>query len=130
MSTKDKWLWTYRVVRSLLFTAIAVVAVLYVGLYVTLSVPSVQEKVRQVACEELSALVGSRVEIGDVTINPFNEVVVRDLILYQPQPDGRQCLYVEKVGAGISIWDLLAHRRVIITYAELIGSLLYKSKCV
>lgn len=108
MSTKDKWLWTYRVVRSLLFTAIAVVAVLYVGLYVTLSVPSVQEKVRQVACEELSALVGSRVEIGDVTINPFNEVVVRDLILYQPQPDGRQCLYVEKVGAGISIWDLLA----------------------
>ncbi len=121
MSTKDKWLWTYRVVRSLLFTAIAVVAVLYVGLYVTLSVPSVQEKVRQVACEELSALVGSRVEIGDVTINPFNEVVLRDLILYQPQPDGRQCLYVEKVGAGISIWDLLAHRRVIITYAELIG---------
>ncbi|MDE7081478.1 MAG: translocation/assembly module TamB [Muribaculaceae bacterium] len=121
MSTKDKWLWTYRVVRSLLFTAIAVVAVLYVGLYVTLSVPSVQDKVRRVAIEELSALVGSRVEIGEVTINPFNEVVVRGLDLYQPQPDGRQCLHVEKVGAGISIWDLLAHRRVIITYAELIG---------
>ncbi|MDE5958402.1 MAG: translocation/assembly module TamB [Muribaculaceae bacterium] len=121
MSTRDKWLWAYRVVRSVLFTTIIFVAVVYVGLYVVLSVPAVQREVRDVARDELSRLVGSRVEIGDVTINPFSEVLLSDVELYEPAPQGTRCLHVDKIGAGISIWQLVMHREIIVTYAELIG---------
>lgn len=104
----------------MLFTAIIFVAVLYVGLYVTLSVPGVQRKVRDVACKQLSEFVGSKVNMGEVTINPFNEVVIYDLDLYEPGESDKLCLHVDKVGAGISIWNLIVNREIIITYAELI----------
>lgn len=121
MSAKEKWLWTYRVVRSVLFTAIIFVTVLYVGMYVTLSIPSVQRHIRDVAQRELSKLVGSHVAIGDVAISPFSEIVVSDIDLYEPDCDSPRCLHVDKLGAGISLWSLISDQKIIITYAELIG---------
>ncbi len=121
MSAKEKWLWGYRVMRSVLFIAVAFVAVLYIGLYVTLSIPAVQRSVRDVAQTELSKLVGSRVDIDAVDIYPFNEVVVRGVTLYQPADTLQRTLYVEKVGAGISLTSLIWRHRIVITYAELMG---------
>lgn len=127
MSHREQWKWVYKVVRSVLFTTIIFVGVLYVSLYVLLSVPSVQNKVREVAEQELSALFGSRLTIDEVSIYPFNEVVVEGVDLFEPSPSGDAggsgplVAHIDRVGAGISMFNLLFHRRIIITYVELLG---------
>lgn len=120
MSAKDKWKWFYRVVRSTLFTAIAVVVFLFAALYVLLSIPGVQSEVREIAEKELGAYIGSRIEIGEVSFYPFNEVVVCDVVLYEPGGKN-ECIKIERAGAGISLWDFLRYGRIVITYAELTG---------
>lgn len=119
MTTKEKWLWFYKVVRSVLFSAVVFVAAIFIGLYMILSLPAVQDRVRRIAETELSEFIGIRVEIGEVSIHPFNEVTVSRLDVYQP--DGQLCLHAEKVGAGISLWHLIADRSIVVTYAELLG---------
>ena len=41
----NRLLWTYRVVRSVLFTAVILVAFLYVASYILLSMPTVQRRI-------------------------------------------------------------------------------------
>lgn len=120
MSTKDKIKWTYRVVRSILFTAIVFVTFLFVSLYVTLSIPSVQNQVRKEAEKKLTELTGGEVSIGNVEIFPFNEVILSNVSLKEPATD-KKCIDIKRVGAGISLWNLVRYRKIVITYAELIG---------
>ena len=109
----------YRVTRSILFSAIGLIAALYLSLYIALSIPSVQNEVRSIAEKELSALFGSQLSIGKVEIFPFNEAVVYEVRLFTP--DGQLCASIEKLGAGIDLWHLVSRKKVEITYAELIG---------
>jgi len=109
----------YRVVRSVLFTAVLAIIALYVLLFILLSIPPVQEKVRDIAQRELSDFLKADVKIGRLIIYPFNEVIVKDVELYTPQH--QRCATIEKLGAGISLWDLITERRIILTYAELLG---------
>lgn len=120
MSQKEKWKWVYKVVRSLLFTTIAVVASLYVTLYILLSIPAVQDKIRTVAEDELSKLFTSTLTIDNVSIYPFNEVVIEGVALKEPNSD-TDCANIERLGAGISIWRLIAKKEIVITYVELLG---------
>lgn len=109
----------YRVARSVLFSAIALVGVIYIGLYVALSIPAVQDDIRDTVQRELTKFLGSDVRIGSVEIHPFNEAIVRDLVVRDRS--GLVCLHVEKVGAGINIGRLITEKRIELTYAELIG---------
>ena len=115
----NRLLWTYRVVRSVLFTAVILVAFLYVASYILLSMPTVQRRICRVAERELSALTGGRLTIGEADISPFNEVVVADVTLYEPATDS-VCAHIGKLGAGISLLDLFWRRRIVVTYAELL----------
>ncbi|MDE6272712.1 MAG: translocation/assembly module TamB domain-containing protein [Muribaculaceae bacterium] len=120
MSQTEKWKWVYKVVRSVLFTTVTFVAFLYVALYVLLSIPGVQTKIRNVAEEELSKLFTSTLKIDNVSIYPFNEVVVEGVTLYEPDST-TECVKIERLGAGVSLWKLLRDRKIVITYVELLG---------
>lgn len=120
MNTKEKWLWGYKVLRSLLFTTVLFIAALFLGIYIMLSLPFVQNKIRDIATEQLSLYFESKVEIGDVDIRPFNEVIIKDFNLYEPDGD-RRCVHADEVGGGISIWNLIVNRSIVVTYAEVIG---------
>lgn len=109
----------YRIVRSVILTAILFVAALYVCAYLLLSVPSVQRGIRDVAVNELSARLGCDISVGSLMIYPFNEAVLIDVNV--PDPDGRMCVHIDRVGAGINIWRLLSRRRIELTYAEIMG---------
>ena len=109
----------YRVVRSIIFTAVLAVGVIFVGLYVFLQFPPVQRAIKNRAQTELSQYLGGKVDIGDVSIHPFNEVVLNDVGI--DTPGGERCITVDKLGAGLDVWALLASRKIIITYVELIG---------
>ena len=103
----------YRVVRSILFTAVLAVGVLFVGLYVFLQFPPVQQAIKNKAQSELSGFIGGRVNIGDVSIHPFKELVLNDVGI--DTPDGEKCVRIDKLGAGLDLWSLIAGRKIIIT---------------
>ncbi len=110
---------TYKVLRSLLFTVIMIAVTVYVGLYVVLSIPSVQKAVKGRVEKEASAFIGSKVEIGSLKIFPFNEIRLSDVKIFTPKDE--KCIYVGTLGAGIHLWRLVYDREIEITYAEIIG---------
>lgn len=109
----------YRVVRSIIFSLILSAAGLFLLLYVTLSLPPVQQRVCSLAENELSRLLGTNVTIKEIDFSPFNQLELHEIRI--PDPDGKECIAADKIGAGISLWKLLYDREIVITYAELIG---------
>lgn len=110
----------YRVARSIVVT-LMVVAVLVVTLaYVLLNLPSVQNRLREAGEKELSRLTTANVVIGDIDISPFNQVIATDLAMTDPTT-GDTIATIDKVGAGISLYNLIIKRRLVFTFAEIIG---------
>ncbi len=98
---------------------IVFLVVVYVGLYVVLSIPSVHEKVKTRVCDEVSTLLGGKLQIESLKIRPFSEVILQDASLYSPA--GEKCAGIHKVAAGIDLWTLLIDRKLVLNYAEIIG---------
>lgn len=130
---------SYRVLRSVLFSAFLVVVGLYALLYIGSSIPALQNKGKEFAVRELSKLFDSEVEVGSIIFTPFNRVEINGVKLYEPidsvsginpinsvsginrvESKGKQCISIDKVGAGISLWRLL-RGEIVVTYAEIIG---------
>lgn len=109
----------YKVFRSIAFTIFWVVIGLFAGLYVSLSIPAVQNSLRKKAESELSAFLGGKVEIGNVILRPFNEVRFEEVSIYTPE--GQRCISVATLGAGISLWSLISSGRIVVNYAEVIS---------
>lgn len=105
--------------RSLIFAAIIAIAIFYIGIYLLFSAPPFQAYVKEVVEKELSSFLGSKVEIRSLILKPFNEAVVEGLNVQTPE--GANCLYIEKVGAGINLTKLIIDREIEITYGEIIG---------
>lgn len=109
----------YKVLRSILFTAVLVVIGIFAALYIALSVPAVQTAVRERAERELSSLLGGRVDIAGVDIMPFNEVRLHEVSIHTPSGD--RCISAARIGAGISLWQLMTTGDLEFTYAEIIS---------
>lgn len=116
----------YKVVRSILMTIIVTLVALYAILYIILSIPSVQNKIKTIGEEELSKVLTTEVSIGKLSIEPFNKIVLYDVSI--PDQKGNPILKAKKIGAGISIYNLLINQRFVFTYAEIIELNGYLSK--
>lgn len=102
-----------------MFSAILAVAGIYLILYVMLSVPSVQNAVRDIVVAELSQKTGGRLDVGRIEIFPFSEVRIHDIALYAP--DGEKCASLEMAATRLSLYTLLVDRKLEFSYAEIIG---------
>lgn len=109
----------YKVARGILFSVLLAVVGLYIIAYVLLSIPGFNNYIKNKAETELSNLIGSKVEIGDIRITPFNEVVVNHLTVFDLQNE--KCLEIETLGAGIRLWKLITEGEIELTYGEIIG---------
>lgn len=109
----------YKILRSILFTAILAVVGIYTLLYLFLSIPSVQQSIGDIAETELSKLLGTDIKIGDVSLSLKGGVVLKDVDV--PCPDKSKFATIEKLGVGIDFWELIIHQKIVITYAEIIG---------
>lgn len=109
----------YKVLRSLLFTLLALLFILPAALYVALSLPSTQRWLTGRTEQELSKLLNTKVDIDFIEFSPFNRVTLHRVTVM----DDRQtpALTVDRLGAGLSLWALVAHEKVVVNYAELIG---------
>ncbi|MDE7159533.1 MAG: translocation/assembly module TamB domain-containing protein [Muribaculaceae bacterium] len=108
----------YRIVRSVAFTVILFTVGLVSCLYVALSLPWTQRKVLDIACGELSGLLGGRVEAESMTVSLFDEILLRNVSL--TSPEGEKCISVGTLGAGIDLRRLVMEGKIEITYAEII----------
>ena len=110
---------TYNVLRSVVVTALVSVVSLFALLYLLLLLPPVQDRLCKEGEKALSELLDTRVKIGSVSVKPFNQLELMDVLIDDQQGDS--LLTIGKLGAGISLKDLITDRRIIITYGEIIG---------
>lgn len=108
----------YRILRFVLVSVLVLPLAVPLILYVLLSLPSVQKSIAHRAEHELTALLGTDVHLGGVTVAPFNRIVLTDVSV--SDPFGREALRLNHLGAGVSIWESLWTRRPVISYVELI----------
>ena len=110
----------YKILRALIVISIAIAVTVPAIVYVGLSLPPVQRRLSSVAEKELSGLLGADVSIGTLTIAPFNRAMLRDVSV--TLDDGRDSVMtVERLGAGVNLYELIMNREVVINYVELIG---------
>lgn len=109
----------YKVARSVVIVLIMLVVSVYVGLYILLSIPSVQEKVKTMACTELSPVLGGKLGIENLSITPFSELLLQGVSLQSPEGD--TVAQIKKIAAGIDLSHLLFQHRIVLNYAEIIG---------
>ena len=88
------------------------------AIYVLLSLDPVQRMVRDTAAEQLTDLLGADVDVGSVTIYPFNRATVEDISL----SIGTDTIAkVATVSAGFELFPLLSRGEVVVDYALLDG---------
>lgn len=86
-----------------------------VALYILLSTPWAQSRLCTVAERELTALLGTAVEVDAVEIHPFNRVDVHSVTVRDNA--GHKCLEVEMLGARFELYHFLRTRRIVFDYA-------------
>ena len=99
----------FRVLRALLVIVIVVPLALPVILFVTLSFDPVRSAVADRAEKELTALLGTPVEIGGVEFGLFNRIVLTNVSV--SDTTGSPALTVGHLGAGLSVTETLWHGR-------------------
>lgn len=111
--------YSYNTLRTVLVTSLLLVILLFALSYLALSIPSVQDRICHQGEQMLSEYLGTPVSIGRVSVKPFDQVTLNDVFV--PDQKGDTLLMVDKLGAGISLYDLVANQRLVFTYAELLG---------
>ena len=109
---------TYKILRGVMVTVFILAILLPAMLFVAISLPPVQNKLRHIAESELTELLGAKVEIGRVGVAPMSSVTLFDVSVTDPY--GVKALEVSRLGAGIDLTDLL-QGDIRVTYAELLG---------
>ena len=110
---------TYNVVRSVVVSVLVAIVAIVALAYPLLMLPSVQERLCAEGEKALGEFLNTEVNIGSLSISPFNQLELKDVLVYDQQGDS--LLTVGKLGAGISLKDLIADKRIVITYAEISG---------
>lgn len=98
-----------------LLLVVAVPAALYVGL----SLPAVQDYARNEAGRRLSDLLGADVEVGNLSITPFNKATLRNVSVTDQKGD--TLVKARRLGAGFGLTDLLFQHRLVLNYVEALG---------
>ena len=109
----------YKVLRLFIVLGIGAFATIFILLYLILLIPSVQDSLKGVAEEELSNVLKTNVDISELSIEPFNKIVIHDLEINDQ--NGEDLITIDKLGAGFSWYNLLLKHRFVFTHAELIG---------
>ena len=100
-------------------TTLVTVVALFAMAYLLLQLPPVQERLRHAGEKALGEFLNTEVEIGSVSFVPFNQVELQKVAIHDQAGDS--LLNIKKLGAGISLKDLIADRRIVVTYGEIIG---------
>ena len=99
--------------------AILMIVGLYLILYIAISLPIVQNSIKEIAQTELSKFLNTQISVEHLSIAPFNQVVLQNVEI--KDQNGGKLINIDKLGAGIKLWALLSKGEIIVSYAEIIG---------
>ncbi len=111
--------WSYKTLRATFMTIVVLLVVAYSALYLALSMPYFQNKIKAIGERELSEFLDTKVSIDGISISPFNQVVLTGVNI--PDQNDGKLINVDKLGAGISLYDLVINRKLVFTFAEVNG---------
>lgn len=111
--------WTYNILRTIAIIVVAVPVILFSGAYLALSLPWVQNKIKARVEKEASDFLQTKVTIDEVSISPFNEVLLQGVHI--PDQQGDSLIVIDKLGAGIDLSNLIFRKQITFTYGEIIG---------
>lgn len=103
----------------MIVAAILLFVVVPVGLYMAMSAPWAQERLRNAAEVELTRLLGTEVKVGGVHFSPFSSISVEDVTV--KDDFGKQALAVEEIDARFEMMYFLKSGRISIDYVVLDG---------
>lgn len=109
----------YKLIRLVIVLALLLTVAVPAALYVGLSLPAVQDYARNEAGRRLSGLLGADVEVGNLSITPFNKATLRNVSVTDQKGD--TLVKARRLGAGFGLTDLLFHRRLVLNYVEALG---------
>lgn len=104
-----------RFLRAFFVSLLLVAVVLPVGVYMVLSTPWAQDKLRQVAVQELSNWLGTPVEIGRIDYDPFNTLAITSITVRDSS--GKAALAIGQVQARFEMFHFLRTGRFNFDYA-------------
>lgn len=84
-----------------------------------MTLPPVQNKVKEISESELHKLLNTNIQIGSVIFSPFNRITLRNIVIEDAKGD--TAAYIKRLGAGINIRELINNQNIEINYTELIG---------
>ncbi|MBO7318235.1 MAG: hypothetical protein J6U43_05910, partial [Bacteroidales bacterium] len=109
-----------KIAKYIFLIALTIILLVTSGLYIALSLPVVQNKVRDVASAELTKALNTDVEIGSVMFVPFDKVTLRNVVIRDAEGD--TAAYIRRLGAGVELSSInISPLELKIKYAELIG---------
>jgi hypothetical protein len=111
--------WIYNTLRAIIMIVVVLLVVAYAALYLGVSMPYFQNKIKAVAEREASKFLETDVTIDGVSISPFNQVILTGVKI--PDQSGGDLIKVDKVGAGVSLYDLVVRQKIIFNFAEIDG---------
>ena len=109
----------YIVIRTVILIGIVGAAAVFISVYLLLLFPEFQGKVKTVAETELSKLLDTEIDIEKVSFEPFTKVALNDVCIHDKT--GEKLLTVEKLAVGVSVYNLVLRKRLVFTYAEVMG---------
>ena len=111
--------WSYKTLRATFMAVVVLLVVAYCALYLAVSMPYFQKKIKGVGERELSEFLGTNVTIDEISISPFDQVVLKGVNI--PDQNNGELIHVDKLGACVDFWDLVLKRKVEFTFAEIDG---------
>lgn len=99
--------------KRIFITVLVMALSLYTILYLLLSMPYVQQKIKDISVRELSTLLNTDLNIGHVSIQPFSKIAFHNL--YVKDLKGDTLLYSDKLSAGFEILPLFKQKLVFTT---------------
>ena len=111
--------WVYKIIRALIVTAIVLVLTVPLLTFIALSIPNVQNGIRNLAERQLSEFIDMKVSIGNVNISPFTRLTLRNVEVIDKS--GSPVIEIERLGGALNLTALIFKRTLVMDYAELIG---------
>ncbi|MDE6277643.1 MAG: AsmA family protein, partial [Muribaculaceae bacterium] len=112
----------WKVFRAIVSMALLLAVLIPAGIYVALSLPSVQNTIRNTAEKELSSLLGAPLRIGDVRVRPLSRLDLRDVALLAPESTADTIASIREVSVRFELYYFLHTRRIIVDYALIDGA--------
>lgn len=114
--------WTYKAVRTVAVSIIALVLGVPALLYIGLSLPFVERAIADTAEKQLSNLLHVNVTIGRLEISPFNRITLSRVVIADTAAmEHGPIAMIDRLGGSVNINASLIEQSLIINYVELIG---------